>query len=488
VEPTGTVVVADTGNNRLERFAIGSGVTFLEKFGADPGPDQLNAPTGVAVDARGIAFVADSGNHRVQRYALSGGLNPIAPKRILDTRTGTGAPAAPIGPNATLNVDVTNTFGSGVPATGVDAVILNVTATGPPLGGWLTLFPTGSALPAASNLNFAPGQTVPNLVVVKVGTNGNVSINNTGTPTNPQPSAGPVHVIADVVGWYADGTTLAGAASASEFVGVAPVRLLDTRFGVGAPTGAIAPNGTVTLDVAAGVPSECAGATTAVLNVTATGPSQGGWLTVYPADAPVPNASNVNFSAGQTVPNLVTVKLGASGGDTGKVKIGNTVFPSQTPASGVVHAIADLTGCYKAPTPGATYATTFAPVRILDTRFGTGVPGGSHNPLAPNASILVDPQVASPSVPQVGTFSGVIVNITATGPTQGGWLTVYPSTALLPNASSLNFTAGQTVPNLAKVKLGTDGKFRIANTDIPTLPHPSSGTVHVIVDIVGYYQ
>ncbi len=493
VEPTGNIVVTDTGNNRLQRILTpqNANMIFLEQFGtAGSGTlGQLNAPAGVAVDARGIGYVVDTGNKRVQRYGLPGGLNPIAPKRILDTRFGTGAPTGPIGPNATLNVDVTDTFGSGVPATGVAAVILNVTATGPSQGGWLTLFPAGATLPAASNLNFTAGQTVPNLVVVKVGTGGNVSINNTGTPTNPQPAAGPVHVIADVVGWYSDGSTLSGTAPASEFVGVAPVRVLDTRIGTGAPTGPIAPNGTLALDVGTVLPAECVGATTAVLNVTATAPTQGGWLTVFPADATLPNTSNLNFGPGQTVPNLVTVKLGAGGGNSGKVNIENTDVPSGPhPASGTVHAIADLTGCYKPPTPGAGYATTFAPVRILDTRFGTGVVGGSHNPVSPNGAITVDPQVASPSLPPVGQYSGVIVNVTATGPTQDGWLTVYPSGGALPNASNLNFTAGQTVPNLVKIKVGADGKFTIENTDVPTLPHPASGTVHVIVDIVGYYQ
>jgi hypothetical protein len=56
------------------------------------------------------------------------------------------------------------------------------------------------------------------------------------------------------------------------------------------------------------------------------------------------------------------------------------------------------------------------------------------------------------------------------------------------STSNLNFTAGETVPNLVKVKVGPDGKFNITNTDLPSGPHPSSGTVHVVVDIVGYFQ
>ena len=72
--------------------------------------------------------------------------------------------------------------------------MLNITATGPTAGGFLTVFPTGTGRPNASNLNFGPGQTVPNLVIAQVGTNGQVSIYN---------AAGSTQLIADVAGWFA---------------------------------------------------------------------------------------------------------------------------------------------------------------------------------------------------------------------------------------------------------------------------------------------
>ena len=52
------------------------------------------------------------------------------------------------------------------------------------------------------------------------------------------------------------------------------------------------------------------------MNVTVTDPTWDGYVTVYPGDvADRPTASNLNFVAGQTVPNLVTVKVPASGVD-----------------------------------------------------------------------------------------------------------------------------------------------------------------------------
>jgi hypothetical protein len=84
---------------------------------------------------------------------------------------------------------------AGVPANAT-SVVLNVTVT-EPIGpeSFLTLFPNGTARPLASNLNFVAGETVPNLVVVRV-QNGKVSIYN---------NVGATHVIADVQGWFSAG-------------------------------------------------------------------------------------------------------------------------------------------------------------------------------------------------------------------------------------------------------------------------------------------
>ena len=124
--------------------------------------------------------------------ATPGAFTSLAPSRVLDTRIGNGAPAAPVASGATLRLQVTGR--GGVPATGVSAVVLNVTVTRPTATGYVTVFPDGTAQPNASNLNFVPGQTVPNLVVVKVGTGGMVDLTNM--------SPGSTHLVADVAGYY----------------------------------------------------------------------------------------------------------------------------------------------------------------------------------------------------------------------------------------------------------------------------------------------
>jgi len=245
--------------------------------------------------------------------------NPLSPSRILDTRTGNGAPAAKVGSGNSIDLQVTGR--GGVPASGVSAVVLNVTVTDPTASGYLTVWPTGEALPIVSNLNFAAGQTVANLVVVKLGAGGKVSLYN---------SAGLTHLIADVAGWYDNGTAVTGA----RYNPLSPSRILDTRSGNGAPAAKVGAGSTLTLQVAGrgGVPAS--GVSAVVLNVTVTDPTASGYLTVWPTGEALPTVSNLNFAAGQTVPNLVVAKLGSGG----KVSLYNS--------AGQTHLIADVAGWY----------------------------------------------------------------------------------------------------------------------------------------------
>jgi hypothetical protein len=116
----------------------------------------------------------------------------------------------------------------------------------------------------------------------------------------------------------------------SGFTGTAPVRVLDTRLGVGAVQAKVGAGQAVTLTV----PGLPAGATAVALNVTVTNPTAAGYLSVYPAGVPRPTASNLNFVAGETIPNMVQVPLGPN----------NTVTFYN--AVGSVDVIADVLGYY----------------------------------------------------------------------------------------------------------------------------------------------
>jgi hypothetical protein len=225
--------------------------------------------------------------------------NPVVPNRVLDTRLGMGAPAAQVCAGQTISVKIAGT--AGVPSTGVAAVVLNVTVTRTVVApSSLTVYPTGSARPLSSNLNFVPGQTLANGVIVKLGTGGYVDFYDV---------AGHTDIVADVSGWFTDATSSAGG---SRYVGLSPTRLLDTRT-----TQVVGPGTTHVLAVAGsgGVPAMGAAVPPAavVLNITVTDTTAPSYLTLWPDGTTQPLASDINWVPGETLPNLIVVKLGADG-------------------------------------------------------------------------------------------------------------------------------------------------------------------------------
>src|SRR5690606_8692558 len=120
---------------------------------------------------------------------------PLPSTRVLDTRSGVGAPAAAVGEDAVLGVQVTGV--GGVPATGVGAVVVNLTATEPTRATFVAAYPSGGAR-EGSNVNLLPGQTTSNLAIVPVGPDGTISLYN---------RFGSTHLIADITGWFPGGAT-----------------------------------------------------------------------------------------------------------------------------------------------------------------------------------------------------------------------------------------------------------------------------------------
>jgi hypothetical protein len=355
-----------------------------------------------------------------------------------------------LSPGQSLTVQIANR--GNVPLNGASAVVLNVTATDTTSAGYLTVYPSDVTQPTASNLNWAAGQTVPNLVEVKLGQDGAIKVYN---------AAGNTNVVIDVEGWVA--APSASPSADGWFNPLVPTRLLDTRDGTGSNRAPIGTGGTIALQVSGrgGVPPT--GAEAVVINVTATGPTTASYLTVWPEGTSQPTASNLNFLRGQTIPNRVVVKLGP----TGKINIYN--------AAGSVDAVVDVNGWFTDATPGqrGNGFVGVTPTRIFDTRDGTGGPAGA---LGPGASRLITVAGAN-GIPSGAT--AVVANVTVTDTTGASYLTAWPDLATRPMASDLNWVVGQTVPNLVVVGLGTNGKLDIYN---------AAGSTNVIVDVVGYYR
>ena len=368
---------------------------------------------------------------------------PLTPSRLLDTRTGEGGNIVPLNTGVFTELNVAGV--GGVPATGVTAVVMNVTVTEPTWFGFITAWPSGEPQPLVSNLNFVPGQTVPNLVTVKLGANGKVNLFN---------SIGSTHLIADVAGYY----TATPPPSGGRFTAVTPARLLDTRdgTGTGGNTAPIAQAASINLSVTGvgGVPST--GVSGVALNVTVDQPTGTGFLTVWPAGEARPNASTHNYVPGLTVANLVVSKVGANG----QVSIFNS--------AGSSHVVADVIGYFSAS--GGAFVPV-APQRLVDTRDGTGVRRGGIG----QGQSLGLPMTTNSPVPSGAT--AVIVNVTSVNSSSPSFVTVWPTGSAMPLASTLNPVIGRPVPNQAYLRIGPDGSLQAFN---------NAGDTDLIVDVFGY--
>ena len=434
---------------------------------ADIGPNSI--PT---IDLDAICFGFDT-----CRYlsggpgTTSGSFHALTPTRILDTRkplgffgpvqTGDGRNDSPNPITRRLvatNHDLQITGRYGVPESGVSAVLLNLTAVsaGAPGPGFMSVVPkparvgdiyndqaTYTSFPSTSNLNIEDANPVPNLVLARVGAGGKIRIAN---------FLGPTHVIADVAGWFGTGGAHTDGAG---FAGVVPSRVLDSRTGIGGPTQQFSPGEVRTVRVAgvAGVPQN---AQSVVVNVTLVGARSVGFVTAFPDGEPVPEASNVNITAGGVRANTAVVKVGAGG------RI--ALYMGATASDVIVDVIGSF-GPY-----GGT-VTTITPERVVDSRSGTGTearPWGDGE--IRNVAIA-----GRGSVPASAT--AVIANVTATNTTAWGFLSAWPAGSPTPTSSNLNFLPGQTVPNLVMLKLGANGSLSILN---------GPGSANVIVDVMGY--
>lgn len=212
--------------------------------------------------------------------ASGAGFTAVGPTRSYDSR-------ADGGPRRAHQVTVLGK--SGVPSRQVSAVALNVTALNASSPGYVTVYACGSRRPDTSSLNFEVGQVAANSVIAPVTSTGAVCID----------ASVPANVIVDISGWFAtDGG----------FTSVGPHRLLDSR---GGPMYAKTWYEALQVSGRFRVPS--AGVAAAALNITAVGARRAGYVTVWPCDAPEPEASSVNFVPGRPVPNGVVAPISASG-------------------------------------------------------------------------------------------------------------------------------------------------------------------------------
>jgi hypothetical protein len=249
---------------------------------------------------------------------------------------------------------------------------------------------------------------------------------------------------------------------AGTYTPVTPARILNTMKGIGRPgTAKVAAGSTIVLDVTGvgGVPAT--GVSAVVVNVAVVQPQAAGYVRVTPNGTS--STSNLNYSAGEVVANLVVVPVGGDG----SIRLAST----QT-----THLVADVFGWFAsdtAPQPGSHFIPT-KPSRVLDTRKGTGVPGGTTAKLSAGTTRVLDVTGVA-GVPATGV-SAVVLNVAVTQPTVGSYLSVTPDGST--GTSNINFASGETASGLVIVPVGGDGSIRY---------RVGSGATHVVADVFGWF-
>ena len=436
-------------------------------------------------------------------WCAGGEFHALTPTRILETRDNPAAvpPIVPIndtdlpgikpltpGNGVTFDVQVLGL--AGVPASSSDvlAVAATITVVNPTQPGYLGAYASGS--PSVNSvLNFRAGQNVPNLAILRPGANGKVTILLHDDAT----SAGTVHVLIDVSGWWstsayaATGTVDDGDERGARLEAPAtPGRIIDTRT----PSSPVGPGGDLAVTVRGAkilntqtviVPDD-PNVVGVLINVTAVGPTATTYLSVVP-DATTPGSppttSNLNLVTGQTKANTVLVPVGADG----KIHVYN--------ANGNVQVLVDVMGVL---VNGRTETTRLgrvvpltSPFRALDTRKAQW----GAVPLGPGqaedwsfASFANSVVISTVAVGKQGALLGNLTNASLTRqyPTVGvdpSYLTVCPGTCPVngqgfPTYSNLNSTETGPVPNMTLVPYGTNYAVRVFN---------QRGYAHYILDV-----
>jgi hypothetical protein len=352
--------------------------------------------------------------------APAASLATSAARRILDTRAG-----QPLGAGRSTTIPVVS---AGFAPAGSTSVVINLAAVDPCRAGFLTAYPCG-AVPLASNVNFGHRRNAANLAAVRLDGNGALCVY----------SSAQTDLVLDVLGAFGPGGTL-------RFNAVAPQRIIDTRAATGAvlPRVGALPAGTPVAIKVAGTGPIPDTAKAVALNLTIVGPTGPGFLTAFPC-GPVPLASNVNFTTGQTVANLAFVAPAADG----------TVCVQSNVAT---HLIVDAVGWFGAN--GRQFQAS-SPRRLVDTR---GARGGPQGPL-PAGGVVTVP-VGAPA----------LLNVTAVQPNAAGYVTTYPC-GPTPLVSTLNYVPGATVPNLAPVAVNGAGSTCVA----------TSQRADLVIDLLGTF-
>lgn len=449
----------------------GSAPSDATTYGYDArGNRQVKSVTASGASSANLYDQADrlaaaSGNYTAANPL--GLFNPITPSRVLDTRTGStvGTCYQPNNTSVSCGSQLTAStsryfqvagFGtSGIPASGVTAVAVNVTAFSPSAAGSLSVFSSSLAAPGTRDLTFASGVTNSAGLIVKVGADGRVAIN----------SSKATDVAVEVTGYYYPSTFIPAGTkvpTGGRYTPVTPTQIA---------TGTLAVSGSVNVQVTGqgGVPAATTpgGVSGAVLQLNVTGTTAAGFAQVWDTGSTRPNARNLSFVNADNDTEMIVTKLSSSG----QVSL----FAS---GSGFTYTIRVI-GWYSANALTANTVTVSQnSTRVLKTTatvIGTCTPSPCAT-LAANTQKSVQVTGAA-GVPTSGV-SAVTVVATALTPTAAGNLAL-SNTAGTPSPV-VTFANAESQSNTAVVPVDSDGKIVFRNN--------SAGTLDVLLDVIGWQQ
>ncbi len=460
-----TVSVTDAAGNvgvATQNLTIDSAApTNIEIAGGAARSTSDDTPT--------ISGTTDAANGRIITVTVDGQSMPVS------ANLGTWSVTAVHVADGTYVVNVSVTAGGTPGSASQNLTIDTVAPVVVPTGGGSV--DTTDSTPAITGSGAPPGASVTVTVAgqtmtTTVGPDGTWSV----IPTNPLPVGANqvVITITDSVGNQGTGTQVVNVAAAPvgaatpDFVPVGPKRVFDTRLGQ-------SPNALRTVvkqqvngsyelqvqmtDLAGLVPAGGVGAVS--LNVTSTGSTAAGFITVYGCGTRE-LVSSVNFPAGGTVANAVIAPVSAAG---------TVCFFANTSTDIIV----DINGWFAT---GAAF-TSVGPKRVFDTRAGASPEAlrlVTSTKIPANGMIEVRLTDLIGYVPAGGVGS-VSLNVTVTNPEASGFITVYACGARAA-VSSVNFVAGQTVANAVIAPVSASG----------TVCFYSMAATDLVVDINGWLQ
>jgi SpoIID/LytB domain protein len=353
---------------------------------------------------------------------------PMQPSRLIDTRYGTGTAAVPVTGGCTMVID------PGVDAS-VTAVAVNLTTVLAAANGYVAAYPCGVEKPLSSVVQSVANRVVAGMAVVPLGPDGTFCVYS-HTTTN---------LVVDLFGTYASGT-------GSKYEPLAPSRVFDSR-GLSAPL----PAGTILYLPIGGSLKAPAGATGAALTVQSIGATRNGYVTVYPCSATVPLVSSVTVNTGVSLTNHVETMLDGAGRVCVYI-------------SAPMHIVVDMSGWFGPTATTEYYAIT--PVRALDTRYNTGLVGG-FTANVDRALTLA----GTNGLPPAGVLRAVMAQVTGVGASAAGYITVHPCMSPVPSVSMVRYIPGSAAATSVAGPEDALGRWCIS----------TSSSVHVLVDINGYY-